>query len=59
MIQLERAQDEQAIRKARNIHRQAMAARKRAFVLAFVLIAAGFALQIAGAWSGCPPRSAQ
>jgi len=36
-----------------------MAARKRAFVLAFVLIAAGFALQIAGAWSGCPPRSAQ
>jgi hypothetical protein len=52
---LERVQDEQAIRKARNIHRQAMAARKRMFILAMALIALGFILQLAGAWPGCCP----
>jgi hypothetical protein len=52
---LERAQDEMAIRKARTTHRQAMAARKRMFLLATVLIVAGFALQLLGAWPGCCP----
>ena len=52
---LERVQDEQAIRKARNIHRQAMSARKRMFILAMALIALGFVLQLAGAWPGCCP----
>jgi hypothetical protein len=52
---LERVQDEQAIRKARNIHRQAMSARKRMFILAMALIALGFGLQLAGAWPGCCP----
>jgi hypothetical protein len=52
---LERAQDEQAVRKARNIHRSTMAARKRVFALSVVLIVAGFALQLAGAWPGCCP----
>ncbi len=52
---LERVQDEQAIRKARNIHRQAMAARKRMFVLSMLLIGFGFVLQLAGAWPGCCP----
>ncbi len=52
---LERAQDDQAVRKARGIHRQAMAARKRVFALSFVLIAAGFVLQLIGAWPGCCP----
>ena len=52
---LERVQDEQAIRKARSIHRQAMAARKRMFILAMALIALGFLLQLAGAWPGCCP----
>jgi hypothetical protein len=52
---LERAQDEMAIRKARTAHRQAMAARKRMFLLAMVLIVLGFALQIIGAWPGCCP----
>jgi hypothetical protein len=47
---LERVQDEQAIRKARTVHRQAMAARKRMFLLACVLVVAGFVLQIVGAW---------
>jgi hypothetical protein len=50
---LERVQDEQAIRKARSIHRQAMAARKRMFILSMLLIVLGFALQLAGAWPGC------
>ncbi|KAB2919776.1 MAG: hypothetical protein F9K29_04085 [Hyphomicrobiaceae bacterium] len=50
---LERVQDEQAIRKARGIHRAAMAARRATFLLAMVLIVAGFLLQIAGAWPGC------
>ena len=48
-------QDEQAIRKARNIHRPAMAARKRTFILSMLLIVVGFVLQIAGAWPGCCP----
>ena len=52
---LERVQDEQAIRKARGIHRQAMAARKRMFILSMVLIVLGFALQLVGAWPGCCP----
>ena len=52
---LERVQDEQAIRKARTIHRQAMSARKRMFVLAMALIVLGFILQLAGAWPGCCP----
>ena len=52
---LERVQDEQAIRKARNIHRQAMAARKRMFVLSMLLIGFGFVVQLVGAWPGCCP----
>jgi hypothetical protein len=52
---LERAQDDQAIRKARGIHRQAMAARKRMFALSILLIATGFVLQLIGAWPGCCP----
>ena len=39
---LERVQDEQAIRKARSVHRQAMAARKRMFLLSIALIVLGF-----------------
>lgn len=52
---LERVQDEQAIRRARNEHRAAMAARKGAFIFATVLILAGSVLQIVGAWPGCCP----
>jgi hypothetical protein len=52
---LERAQDDQAIRKARGVHRAAMAARRRMFALSIVLIFAGFILQLAGAWPGCCP----
>ena len=52
---LERAQDEQAIRRARGEHRQAMAARKRMFTLAIVLVVTGFTLQLIGAWPGCCP----
>lgn len=52
---LERAQDEQAIRRARSEHRQAMAARKRMFTLAIVLVVLGFSLQLVGAWPGCCP----
>ena len=52
---LERVQDEAAIRKARNTHRAAMAARKGTFMLATVLIVLGFVLQLAGAWPGCCP----
>jgi hypothetical protein len=50
---LERVQDDQAIRKARTLHRQALAARKRMFVLSMVLIGIGFVLQLIGAWPGC------
>ena len=52
---LERVQDEAALRKARNVHRTAMAVRKRTFLLASTLIGLGFLLQIAGAWPGCCP----
>ena len=52
---LERVQDEQAIRKARAIHRAAMAARKRMFILAMALVVLGFLAQILGAWPGCCP----
>jgi hypothetical protein len=52
---LERAQDEQAIRRARAEHRAAMAARRGMFLLATVLIVAGFVLQIVGAAPGCCP----
>ena len=41
---LERVQDEAALRKARNVHRAAMAARKGTFLLATVLIGLGFVL---------------
>jgi hypothetical protein len=50
---LERVQDEAALRKARNVHRSAMAARKGTFLLASVLIGLGFLLQMTGAWPGC------
>jgi hypothetical protein len=52
---LERVQDEAALRKARNVHRTAMAAREGTFLLASALIGLGFLLQIAGAWPGCCP----
>jgi hypothetical protein len=47
---LNRMQDDNAIRQARNVHRAAMASRRAAFLVAAVLIVAGFALQLAGAW---------
>jgi uncharacterized membrane protein len=53
--QLERMQDDQAIRSARGIHRAAMAARRATFVLSVVLIVLGFVLQLVGAWPGCCP----
>jgi hypothetical protein len=52
---LERMQDEQAIRKARTIHRRAMAARQRMFLLATALVVLGFLAQLVGAWPGCCP----
>jgi hypothetical protein len=52
---LERMQDEQAIRKARAIHRSAMAARRGTFLISTALIVLGFLLQIVGAWPGCCP----
>jgi hypothetical protein len=52
---LERMQDEQAIRKARTVHRQAMAARQRMFLLATALVVLGFLAQLVGAWPGCCP----
>jgi hypothetical protein len=52
---LERVQDEQTIRKARTIHRAAMAARKRMFILAMALVVLGFLAQMLGAWPGCCP----
>jgi hypothetical protein len=52
---LERMQDEQAIRKARTIHRRAMAARQRMFLLATALVVLGFLGQLVGAWPGCCP----
>jgi hypothetical protein len=53
--QLDRVQDDMAIRKARGIHRAAMAARRGTFIFSMTLIVLGFALQIAGAWPGCCP----
>lgn len=50
---LERMQDETAIRTARTVHRQAMAARRRVFLFATLLVGLGFLLQIAGAAPGC------
>jgi hypothetical protein len=50
---IERMQDDSAIRKARGAHRAALAARKGTFLLAMVLIIAGFVLQVVGAWPGC------
>jgi hypothetical protein len=47
---LNRMQDERAIRQARAAHRAAMSARRVTFLVASVLIVAGFLLQIAGAW---------
>jgi hypothetical protein len=52
---LERVQDEQAIRKARTLHRAAMAARRGTFLVSMILIVLGFLLQIVGAWPGCCP----
>ena len=48
--QLDRMQDEGAIRNARAEHRTAMSARRGAFLLASALVVAGFVLQLAGAW---------
>jgi hypothetical protein len=48
--QLDRMQDDSAIRGARAEHRNAMAARRGTFLLATALIVVGFALQLAGAW---------
>lgn len=53
--QLDRMQDENAIRNARAEHRAALAARRGVFLLATALIVLGFALQIVGAWPGCCP----
>jgi len=48
--QLDRMQDEGAIRTARAEHRNAMGVRRGTFLLATALIVAGFVLQLAGAW---------
>lgn len=47
---LNRMQDESAIRQARTAHRTAMASRRMTFLVASVLIIVGFVLQLAGAW---------
>jgi len=47
---LNRMQDESAIRQARTAHRAAMVSRRATFLVAAVLIVAGFVLQLAGAW---------
>jgi hypothetical protein len=52
---VERMQDDQAIRNARQIHRTAMAVRRNTFILSVVLVVGGFVLQIVGAWPGCCP----
>ena len=52
---LDRMADESAIRKARAEHRGALMARRGVFLLASVLIVAGFVLQIVGAVPGCCP----
>jgi hypothetical protein len=53
--QLERMQDEGAIRKARAEHYAALAARRGTFLAASLLVVLGFLLQLAGAWPGCCP----
>ncbi|HEY7553041.1 MAG TPA: hypothetical protein VH913_26410 [Hyphomicrobiaceae bacterium] len=53
--QLERMQDDGAIRKARAEHYAALAARRGAFLAASLLVVLGFLLQLAGAWPGCCP----
>jgi hypothetical protein len=50
---LERMQDQQAVRKARDVHRSAMGARRGTFLLSTTLIVVGFVLQILAAWPGC------
>ena len=52
---IERMQDEQAVRKARSAYRTALAARKSTFILAALLIIAGYLLQVTGTWPGCCP----
>jgi hypothetical protein len=52
---IDRMQDEQAIRKARAIHRSAMTARRGTFLISTALIVLGFLLQVVGAWPGCCP----
>jgi uncharacterized membrane protein len=52
---LERIQDEASLRKAREIYRASRRSRRAIFMLAAVLIVAGFALQILGAVPGCCP----
>jgi hypothetical protein len=47
---LDRFADEQAIRKAREEHRAALAARRGVFLMATTLIVVGFGLQRVGAW---------
>ena len=47
---LNKIQDDHAVRSARAAHKSAMAARRSVFLLAALLIAAGFVLQLAGAW---------
>jgi hypothetical protein len=53
--QLDRMQDESAMRNARTEHRNAMVSRRGLFLLATALIVLGFALQLVGAWPGCCP----
>jgi hypothetical protein len=53
--QLERMQDESAVRNARAEHYAALTARRGAFLVATGLIVLGFLLQLAGAWPGCCP----
>jgi len=50
---IERMQDEQAIRTARAEHRAAMTSRRGVFLVATLLIVAGFLLQLIAAWPGC------
>ena len=47
---LHKIQDDQAVRSARTAHKSAMAARRSVFLMAAVLVATGFLLQLAGAW---------
>jgi hypothetical protein len=53
--QLERTQDESAVRRARAERYAALAARRGTFLAATLLVVLGFLLQLAGAWPGCCP----